>query len=191
MLDNKQLLATLPDKGARLKEKLAQLNALLKPGYTPEDTEKVVDQVSNLSLKDKYRRNMRKKSIDEHSATANQLHHLLQPGSTVPGGMMARSKMISLSESVHLQETLTKQEKELSLKKQMQQIKVTGPEAMDTDDLTSTLGRMQIQGLTHHEYDDDTDTEDEDEHDYEQSYEDDSFHQLDSAYEEGENDDDR
>ncbi|KAI8068018.1 hypothetical protein BC940DRAFT_300138 [Gongronella butleri] len=130
MLDNTAVVSTLPDKGSRLQEKLAEIDALLKPPFKPGDTDKVTEEVSALSLNSS-RRDMRQRSIDENTASANEMHMLLQAGSSANSHVHAKSKMISLSESMLLQEQLVKQENETALRKQMQHIKISPPDAND------------------------------------------------------------
>ncbi|KAI8339931.1 hypothetical protein BC941DRAFT_237113 [Chlamydoabsidia padenii] len=140
-LNNSTIVTTLPDKGSRLKEKLKMIDTLLNAcNDTPET---VIEEVSKLSLENSNKPNIRKKSVADANLEASRVNlssnllqaHAIQTPSidktTSAGGnntfkderQQAKVRMISLDESVRLQDNQRDRIKEEGFNKQLRNLK--------------------------------------------------------------------
>ncbi|PHZ13262.1 uncharacterized protein RHIMIDRAFT_130931 [Rhizopus microsporus ATCC 52813] len=132
----------LPDGGSKLKAKLEQIEEALK---NTENTS-LSKRVSELSIND--RPNTRKEVLIHANKSASsqenqQSHKLLRSHSDMVSS--ARSaRIISLDESIQLQESQQKEIKEANMKKRMESVKKSIKTDSLTDELTSTMGRLRL-----------------------------------------------
>ncbi|KAF7720727.1 hypothetical protein EC973_006237 [Apophysomyces ossiformis] len=185
MLSNPQLVSTLPDKGIKLKDTVQQINELLgdtadcSSTAISEEEKSITRRVSDLKL-DPTRVNVRKQSVELANAKAQGNDYTspamlqISPAKREmqidkPAQHQAKVCMISLEESLELQESQMQSIKAEKLKRQMDNVKsrTTISESL-ADDLSITMSRMQLDPelRTPRPQDDDTDEEsDEDEDD--------------------------
>ncbi|CAO3595838.1 unnamed protein product [Absidia cylindrospora] len=206
MLNNSTITATLPDKGSKLKEKLALIETLLNSSAN-DTPESVSDKVSKLSLENNNRPNIRKKSVADANLEACRIHlssNLLQAHGPVGGsggiGSMieatemddrqkAKVRMISLEESVRLQDHQRDRIKEEGFRKQLRNLKPRNVNALD-DDISMTMNRLRLDpGIrvprpADDNTDDDEGPDEDGNDDDDDDDEDDDDYNYDSAYDE-------
>ncbi|KAI8081501.1 uncharacterized protein BX664DRAFT_340542 [Halteromyces radiatus] len=206
MLDNSTIVATLPDKGSKLKEKINTIDNLLASRKDTPDT--VTEKVSKLSLENNNRPNIRKKSVADANLEACRINlssNMLRAhvGGTshqndsntgekdtgtssvkeYDDGQQAKVRMISLEESVRLQNYQRDRLKEEGYRKQLEKLnKSIHQDRSITDDISTTMNRLQLDS-TPRVYRPADDNTDDDEGSDEDENSDNDFG-LDSAYEE-------
>ncbi|KAI8091085.1 uncharacterized protein B0P05DRAFT_584206 [Gilbertella persicaria] len=155
---------TLPDGGAKLKAKLAQLESLLKNSLS--------DKVSELSLNDTL--DVRQKTLiqSNQQQTPIQLLRAHAPSETdmsPPRG----ARMMSLEESMKLQESQQRDIQLANMRKRMEDVSKSKSEQESlADDLTVTMNRLQLNT----DYETESDSDDEEyQDDEEEVYEDEGF----------------
>ncbi|KAI9283210.1 hypothetical protein BY458DRAFT_3499 [Sporodiniella umbellata] len=129
----------LPDGGAKLKAKLEQIK---KVQNSRNDT--LTQKVSEMSLSD--RPNSRKDILD-HATSPKDAHTLLKPHlETEAKGRSAC--VISLEESIRLQDTQQKDIKEANMKKRLESITRSMKTDSLTDELNQSMGRLRLSAET-------------------------------------------
>ncbi|KAI7901340.1 uncharacterized protein BX663DRAFT_514161 [Cokeromyces recurvatus] len=138
MLNNNSL--KLPDGGAKLKAKLEQIKCLL------DDQNAIANKVSELSLDDKI--NVRQETIDRSNNISPQVHstkllkaHSLD--SKTEQNTSRSARMMSLDESMHLQEAQQKDIKLANMKKRMESVRNATVDNL-ADDLAMTMNSLQL-----------------------------------------------
>ncbi|KAG1042941.1 hypothetical protein G6F43_011775 [Rhizopus delemar] len=128
----------LPDGGAKLKLKLEQIEKALA---ATENTSNLARRVSDMSIAD--RPNTRKEALLHANNYPTESHKLLRAHSDMESKART-SCIISLEESIQLQDSQQKDIKEANMKKRMESI--TRKTKIDslTDELSSTMGRLRL-----------------------------------------------
>ncbi|KAG1148298.1 hypothetical protein G6F37_005937 [Rhizopus arrhizus] len=136
MLNNATI--KLPDGGAKLKLKLEQIEKALA---ATENTSNLTQRVSDMSIAD--RPNTRKEALLHANKYPTESHKLLRAHSDMEPNART-SCIISLEESIQLQDSQQKDIKEANMKKRMESI--TRKTKIDslTDELSSTMGRLRL-----------------------------------------------
>lgn len=174
MLQNTSIVNTLPDKGAKLKNSIAQIDALLR--QQEENT------ASNTTQP-----NIRQMSIQENGSSSSSSSRSLLAAEKKDDSTATNSKtrMMPMNESMQLQNEQLQAIKDDKLRRQMAALRPPQPKFTESlaDDLSLSMERMQLNPETgsHRPADDDrdeyeSDSEDEDSIDqaiYDSLYEDD------------------
>lgn len=201
----------LPDGGAKLKAKLDQINTILKNENTI--TNGITDKVSGLSLSDKI--NVRKETVLRSNRTVEQPSNLLRAHdsdhvciyearffffciSDSLFCMQTRTvRMMSLEESMKLQESQQNDIKMANMRKKMESVRGSMvPTDSLADDLTMTMNSLQLDPETRvprpdddgpsDGEGDDADSDDSDELEYYERYDDEGFEEdEDQEFEDG------
>ncbi|ORY95494.1 hypothetical protein BCR43DRAFT_564376 [Syncephalastrum racemosum] len=177
LLQNTSLVNTLPDKGAKLRTSNAQIDALLERATSPMVTDTPPkDSGKKQPSLDDVANAMSRMQVDTRDENSRE-----NPLSKAP----PRIRMLSLEESVKLQEEQQQAVKDEKLRRQMEALKPTKRRTSESlaDDLSLTVAGMKLNPETgpHRPQDDDgeeeeSDSEDEDSIDraiYDSQYEDD------------------
>ncbi|KAG0172647.1 hypothetical protein DFQ28_003099 [Apophysomyces sp. BC1034] len=158
MLGNLQLIGTLPDKGAKLKDTVQQINVLLgdmpDTSVMSEEERSITRRVSDLKL-DPTRIDVRKQSVELANAKAQANDYVtsgmlrINPASQEmqvdkPTQQQARVCMMSLDESLKLQESQLQSIKAEKLKRQLDAMTPRRKSESLADDLSLTMSRMQL-----------------------------------------------
>ncbi|KAI8372142.1 hypothetical protein BD560DRAFT_434438 [Blakeslea trispora] len=148
MLNNPHL--KLPDGGAKLKAKLAELEVLMKQSLT--------DKVSGLSLNN-HKVNVRQQTLERSNQTPmstnllrahkdSTLEHVSQltkkKFSLVNLEKTRMARMMSLEESMKLQESQQKDIQLANMRKRMEDIRSSQAQESLADDLAVTMNRLQL-----------------------------------------------
>ncbi|CAO3656017.1 unnamed protein product [Mucor hiemalis] len=188
MLNNPAL--KLPDGGAKLKAKLDQINTILKNENTI--TNGITDKVSGLSLSDKI--NVRKETVLRSNRTVEQPSNLLRAHDS---DHTRTVRMMSLEESMKLQESQQNDIKMANMRKKMESVRGSMvPTDSLADDLTMTMNSLQLDPETRvprpdddgpsDGEGDDADSDDSDELEYYERYDDEGFEEdEDQEFEDG------
>ncbi|KAI8350336.1 hypothetical protein EDC96DRAFT_297555 [Choanephora cucurbitarum] len=164
MLNNPNL--KLPDGGAKLKAKLAELEVLMKQSLT--------DKVSELSLND-HKVNIRQQTLERSKQTPMSTN-LLRAHSAKDARV---AQMMSLEESMKLQESQQKDIKLANMRKRMEEVtRSSKTQESLADDLEMAMNQLQLDPeIRQPSPDDDGSSEDEYDSDdsLEGAYEDEGF----------------
>ncbi|KAI9476577.1 MAG: hypothetical protein EXX96DRAFT_485149, partial [Benjaminiella poitrasii] len=134
----------LPDGGAKLKMKLEQIKTLLN------NQNAIINKVSELSLDDKV--NVRKETIERSNNVSTDVHptNLLRVNLTkstesrMEPNTSRSAQMMSLEESMHLQEAQQKDIKLANMRKRLESVRSTAPTDSLTDDLAMTMNSLRL-----------------------------------------------
>ncbi|CAO3636603.1 unnamed protein product [Mucor fragilis] len=206
MLNNPNL--KLPDGGVKLKAKLEQIESLLKAQQTNQDN--ITDKVSGLSLNDKP--DIRKATVlrssqaEIHPENLLRAHPTQSHMATTSQPSHAGTRMMSLEESMQLQEAQQKDIKLANMRKKIQSIRgssTTRTSESLADDLSLTMNSLQLdpetriprpdddnpedmEGEDADSDDDTTDSEDQDDMDGFERYDDEGYEEDDQqVFEDG------
>ncbi|KAL7316751.1 hypothetical protein PS15m_003201 [Mucor circinelloides] len=200
MLNNPNL--KLPDGGAKLKAKLEQIKSLLEAQQASESN--IADKVSGLSLDDKP--DIRRATVLRSSQAEIHAENLLRAHPTQSQSSHAGTRMMSLEESMQLQEAQQKDIKLANMRKKIQSIRgstTTRTSESLADDLSLTMNSLQLdpetrqprpdddnpedmEGEDADSDDDTTDSEDEDDMDGYERYDDEGYEEDDQqVFEDG------
>ncbi|KAF1797693.1 hypothetical protein V8B55DRAFT_1513965 [Mucor lusitanicus] len=155
MLNNPNL--KLPDGGAKLKAKLEQIKSLLQAQQANEDN--ITDKVSGLSLNDKP--DIRKATVLRSSQAEIHPENLLRAHPTQSSH--AGTRMMSLEESMQLQEAQQKDIRLANMRKKIQSIRGSSSTRTSeslADDLSLTMNSLRLDPETRIPRPDDDNPED-------------------------------
>ncbi|KAL9557348.1 hypothetical protein MBANPS3_001422 [Mucor bainieri] len=164
MLNNPNL--KLPDGGAKLKAKLEQIKSLLEQ-VQQADESNISDKVSGLSLNEKP--DIRKATVlrssqaEVHPENLLRAHPTHSHMATVSQPAHAGTRMMSLEESMQLQEAQQKDIKLANMRKKIQSIRgssTTRTSESLADDLSLTMNSLQLDPETRIPRPDDDNPED-------------------------------
>ncbi|CDH58535.1 predicted protein [Lichtheimia corymbifera JMRC:FSU:9682] len=176
MLQNTSIVNTLPDKGAKLKNSIAQIDALLQQQENTAAAAAAEASTSNMTQP-----NIRQMSLEENGSNSRSL----LAEKDVDGMAHSKTRMMPMDESMQLQNEQLQAMKDEKLRRQMAALRPPQPKFTESlaDDLSLSMERMKLNPETgsHRPPDDDrdeyeSDSEDEDSIDqaiYDSLYEDD------------------
>ncbi|KAI7849302.1 hypothetical protein BDC45DRAFT_278010 [Circinella umbellata] len=131
LLNNPGLMTTLPDKGEKLKKSIEQIDELLRK-------QDIADGMLGLSVSPPSSDTIRKRSVDQAMELAdnatNSTSSLLATKTTE---FQPKTRMMSMDESMKLQEAQQQQVKDEKIKRQLQALKPKAPRTSESlaDDL--------------------------------------------------------
>ncbi|KAI8145045.1 hypothetical protein BJV82DRAFT_666960 [Fennellomyces sp. T-0311] len=128
LLSNPSLISTLPDKGAKLKASIAQVDAIL-------ERQDIAKGMSNLSINPAP--DMRKRSVDQANALADKHDVSSSLLATKTGEPQCKTRMMRMDESMKLQEAQQQQIKDDKVRRQLEAMKPKRPATSESlaDDL--------------------------------------------------------
>ncbi|CAO3699793.1 unnamed protein product [Rhizopus stolonifer] len=127
----------LPDGGAKLKAKIEQIGKVLT---NAKNTANLTQKVSELSLHDCPNS---RKEILHYADNAKEAHTLLRPHSE-PSSNTRAARIISLEESIQIQDSQQKDIKEANMKKRMESVTKSMKVDSLADELSNTMGRLRL-----------------------------------------------
>ncbi|KAI7869837.1 uncharacterized protein EV154DRAFT_530428 [Mucor mucedo] len=138
MLNNPTL--HLPDGGAKLRAKIEQINAILNNENTA--TNSITNKVSGLSLNEKL--DIRKETIVRSNQVQDVHAHNLLRAHDADEQHARTARMMSLEESMKLQEMQQNDIKLANMNKRMESVRGSVPSKSLADDLSLTMGGLQL-----------------------------------------------